>query len=328
MAPRSIWKGSITFGLITIPIKIYTAVGRTGRDKIDLHLLHEKDGQRIHYSRNCEKGHNDLEWDEIVKGYEYEKGKWVEISDDDLDALELESLRTIDVVTFVPYEDIDPMYFDKTYYVVPDESAVKAYRLMLDALEDEGLVGVAKVAIREREHLCALRVSDNVMVMETMHWPEELRDAGFDELRKRPKIQDRERKMARQLIQQLSGEFDPSQFKDEYHRALKKLIDKKIRGEDIVIAEPEKQEPEGVVDLMEALRASVEAARRGEKPTPPRRAESRTPKAGGKNKSADDLSELTKAELMDRAKELDIAGRSSMDKNELIRAIRKKAAAA
>lgn len=324
MAPRSIWKGSITFGLITIPIKIYTAVGRTGRDKVDLHLLHEKDGQRIHYSRECEKGHKDLDWDEIVKGYEYEKGKWVEITDDDLDALELESLRTIDVVTFVPYDDIDPMYFDKTYYVVPEESAVKAYRLMLDALEDEELVGVAKVAIRERERLCLLRPGEDSMVMETMHWPEELREAEFDELKKRPKVQDREHKMARQLIQQLSGEFDPSQFKDEYHRALKKLIDKKIKGEEIVVAEPEKAEPEGVVDLMEALKASVEAARRGEKP----RAQRTGSKAASKKEKEEDLASMTKSQLLDRAKELDIAGRSTMDKDELIAAIRKSSKAA
>ncbi|HWC14968.1 MAG TPA: Ku protein [Actinomycetota bacterium] len=331
MAPRSIWKGSITFGLITIPVKIYTAVGRTARDKIDLHLLHEKDGQRIHYSRNCEKGHKDLDWDEIVKGYEYEKGKWVEITDEDLDALELESLRTIDVMTFAPYDQIDPMYFDKTYYVVPEETAVKAYRLMSEALVDEDLVGIAKVAMREREHLCALRVADNVIVLETMHWPEELREANFDELRKRPKVQDRERKMARQLIQQLAEDFDPTQFTDEYHKALKQLIRKKIKGEEIVVAEAP-EEPERVVDLMEALKASVEAARRGEKPRPPQAQASRASKASkasgaetGSKRSPnghEDLKTLTKQELEERARELDIAGRSKMDKKQLIKAIR------
>lgn len=320
MPPRSIWRGSITFGLITIAVKVYTAVGRETGEKIDLHLLHEKDGERIHYSRNCDKGHKDLDWDEIVKGYEYSKGKWVEITDEDLEALELESLRTIDVVSFVLYDQIDPMYFDKTYYLVPDESAVKAYRLMTEALEDEGLVGVAKVAMREKEHLCCLRVADNMIIMETMHWPEELRDAKFDELRKRPKVQDRERKMARQLIKQLAVEFDPSQFKDEYHKALKKLIDKKIKGEEIVV--PEKaQEPERAVDLMEALKASVEAAKRGKKPKPPTR-----PQGSGNGRgSKEDLDSLTKAELEKRAKKLEIAGRSKMDKKELVRAIRKSA---
>jgi DNA end-binding protein Ku len=266
MARRSIWKGSITFGLITIPIKLYTAVGRE-QEKIDLHLLHEKDGTRIHYERQCEKGHRDVDWNEIVKGYEYQKGKWVTISDEELEALELDSLKTIDVVSFAPMEQIDPLYFEKSYYVVPEESAAKAYRLMVDALLDEQLVGVCKVAIRERERLATLRIKDEVMVLETMHWPEEVRDAKFDELNKRPKVQDRERKMARQLIQHLSDDFDPSQFKDEYHKALKKLIDKKVKGEDIVVTEETKPADAQVVDLMEALRASVEAARQGKKPS-------------------------------------------------------------
>jgi DNA end-binding protein Ku len=266
MARRSIWKGSITFGLITIPIKLYTAVGRE-QEKIDLHLLHEKDGTRIHYERQCEKGHRDIDWNEIVKGYEYQKGKWVTLSDDELEALDLDTLKTIDVVSFAPMEQIDPLYFEKSYYVVPEESAAKAYRLMVDALLDEQLVGVCKVAIRERERLATLRIKDDVMVLETMHWPEEVRDAKFDELNKRPKVQDRERKMARQLIQHLSDDFDPSQFKDEYHKALKKLIDKKVKGEDIVVTEEKKPADAQVVDLMEALRASVEAARQGKKPS-------------------------------------------------------------
>jgi DNA end-binding protein Ku len=318
MAPRSIWRGSITFGLITIPVKVYTAVGRERAEKIDMHLLHAKDGERIHYVRNCEKGHKDLDWDEIVKGYEYSKGKWVEITDDDLEALELESLRTIDVMQFVPYDQIDPMYFDKTYYVVPDEAALKAYRLMVEALLDENLVGVAKVAMREKEHLCALRIADDVMVMESMHWPEELREAKFGELKKRPKVQDRERKMARQLVRQLSDDFDPTQFKDEYHKALKKLIDKKIKGEDIVVPE-QVQEPERVVDLMEALRASVDAARRGEKPKPNT---NRRPEKRNRSGLSDDLESLTKSQLDDRAKKLEISGRSKMSKKELLNAIR------
>lgn len=318
MAPRSIWKGSITFGLITIPIKVYTAVGREGSDKIDMHLLHEKDGERIHYERTCGKGHKDIDWDEIVRGYEYQKGKWVEITDDDLEALDLESLKTIDVVTFAPIDQIDPMYFDKAYYVVPEESAVKAYRLITDALEDEGLVGVSKVAMREREHLAALRSADGMLLLQTMHWPEEIRDSKFAALKKRPRIEDRERKMARQLIQQLTDDFDPGQFKDEYHKALKKLIDKKIKGEEIVVPEAP-EEPEGVIDLMEALKASVEAARRGEKPRPAKTSSKKT----SKRSSSDDLTSLTKQELDDRAKELGIPGRSKMDKKALVRAISK-----
>ncbi|HYP23050.1 MAG TPA: Ku protein [Actinomycetota bacterium] len=315
MAPRAIWKGSITFGLITIPVGLYSAIGRQD-EKFDFHLLHEKDGTRIHYERTCDKGHKDIDWDEIVKGYEYQKGKWVTITDEDLEALELESLRTIDVVTFAPHEQIDPIFFDKSYYMAPEESAVKAYRLIVDALEDEKLVGVCKVAIREREHLAAMRVKDRMLVLQTMHWPEEVRDTKFEQLKKRPRIDDRERKMARQLIQHLSSDFDPKQFKDEYHKALKKLIDKKIAGEEIVV-EPEPEPTGEVVDLMEALRASVEAARQGKRPTPPKK---KTPKASSGD---EDLSGLSKQELLDRAKKLDISGRSKMGKDELVKAIAK-----
>jgi DNA end-binding protein Ku len=323
VAPRPIWKGSITFGLITIPVKIYTAVGRESGEKIDLHLLHKKDGERIHYERKCGKGHKDIDWKDIVKGYEYQKGKWVEITDDDLAAIDLESIRTIDVVSFSPYEQIDPLFFDKSYYVVPEEAALKAYKLMTDALYDEGLVGIAKVAIREREHLSALRVVDDMLVLETMHWPEEIREAKFAALEKRTQVQDKERKMARQLIQQLTEDFDPSQFKDEYHKALKKIINKKVKGEEIVVPEAEEESVEGVVDLMAALKASVEAARRGEKPTRPKSAGKK--KSSGAKTKAEDLNSLSKEELAEKAKSLDIAGRSKMDKKKLIEAIQKTA---
>jgi DNA end-binding protein Ku len=316
MAPRAIWKGSITFGLITIPVGLYSAVGRE-EEKLDFHLLHEKDGARIHYERRCDKGHKDIDWDEIVKGYEYQKGKWVTITDEDLEALELESLRTIDVVEFAPAEQIDPIFYEKTYYMVPNEGALKAYRLIVDALEDEGLVGVCKVAIREREHLATMRVKDGMLLLHTMHWPEEVRAPRFAELRKRPKIDDRERKMARQLIQSLASDFDPKDFGDEYHKALKRLIDKKIKGEEIVV-QPEPEPTGEVVDLMEALRASVEAARQGKKPKLPKKksAKGSTPAAAG-------LKDLSKQELLDRAKELDIPGRSKMGKSELVKAIEK-----
>jgi DNA end-binding protein Ku len=290
MAPRAIWKGAITFGLISVPVKIYTAVGREAGEKIDLHLLHKKDGERIHYERTCSKGHRDIDWDEIVKGYEYEKDKWVEITDEDLQALDLASISTVDVVSFAPYDQIDPLYFDKAYYVVPEESGIKAYRLMTEALEDEGLVGIAKVAIRDREHLSALRPAGGMIVLETMHWPEEIREAGFEELEKRTRVQEGERKMARRFIRQLTEDFDPKLFKDEYHKALKKLIRKKVKGEEVVV--PEKpEEPSQVIDLMDALKASVEAAKRGEDPGASRKlAKKRTTKkkaAGGKKKTSE-----------------------------------------
>jgi DNA end-binding protein Ku len=306
------WKGSITFGLITIPVKIYSAVGRGSEEKLDFHLLHAKDGERIHYQRTCDKGHKNIDWDEIVKGYEYTKGRWVEITDEELEALDLDSTRSIDVVTFAPLEQIDPLYFDKSYYVVPDEGAIKAYRLMFDALEDEGLVGVCKVALREREHLSALRTKDGMLILQTMHWPEEIREPKFDELGKRTRVNDRESKMAKQLIRQLTDDFDPRQFKDEYHKALKKLIRKKVKGEEIVVPKAAEERAD-VIDLMDALKASVEAAKRGEKP--------QRPKSTKKKPSNADLAGLSKKQLEERARKLDIEGRSKMTKEQLVKAI-------
>ncbi|HJP64868.1 MAG TPA: Ku protein [Actinomycetota bacterium] len=317
MPPRAIWSGAISFGLVTVPVKVYTAVGRESEERIDLHLVHEKDGARIRYGRTCEKGHKDLDWDEIAKAYEYAKGKWVVITDEDLAALDLESLRTIDIQAFVPDEQIDPLFYDTPYYVVPDEASAKAYQLIVDALSDEGLVGLAKVAMREREHLCVLRVKDKMLVLTTVHWPEEIREPKFDGLSKRPRIQDSERKMARSLIQNLTDDFKPERFQDEYHKALKKLINRKVKGQDIVVP-ARAEEPEKVTDLMEALRASVDAAKRGRKPGLARAAKSARGSSGD-----GDLKSLTKTDLEKRAKKLGVEGRSKMDKGELARAIRK-----
>jgi DNA end-binding protein Ku len=254
MPPRAIWSGTITFGLIAIPVKLYTAVGRESDDKVEFHLLHEKDNARIRNERRCAKGHK-VDWDEVVRGHEYSKGKWVTFTDEELDALDVESLHTIDVVTFVPSEQIDPIYVDHTYYVSPESSGTKAYKLFIDALEHEGLVGVAKVAIREREHLAMIRTVDGEISLHTLHWPNEIRKR--QKTSGRPTLRDNEKRMARQLVQQLAGEFDPTEFTDEYHEAIKKAIKRKVKGEEIV--EPaEREQPAEVGDLMEALKRSVE----------------------------------------------------------------------
>lgn len=309
---RAIWSGAVTFGLISIPVKLYTAVGR--KEDIDLHLLHEKDGERIHYQRVCDKGH-EVDWDEIVKGYEYEKGRWVTLTDDELEALDTQSLKTIDVATFVPLEQVDPIFFDKTYYVAPEEAGIKAYRLLVHALDAEELVGIAKVAVREREHLAAIRVANGEIRLHTMHWPEEIREQDAT-AGKRVTLRDQEKKMARQLVQQLTGDFSPEEFEDDYFRALQDIIDKKIKGEEILVPEPQ-EEPAGVVDLMEALKQSVAAARAGRDPKKPATGD-RPAKAHG---AESDLRKLTKGELYNKAQELEIPGRASMDKDELIRAI-------
>lgn len=308
---RAIWSGSIAFGLISIPVKLYSAIERT---RPDFRLLHEADGERVHYKRVCSKGH-EVDWDEIVKGYEYEKGSYATFTQDELASLEAESLRNIDVVSFVPLEDIDPIFFDATYYVAPQESGIKAYHLLREALEAEEVAGVAKVAIREREHLAAVRLKDGLLVLQTMHWPEQIREAALEELERKPEVRNNEVKMARQLIQQLTGPFEPEQFEDEYRKAVEAAVKKKIEGEEIAVPAPEER-PAEVVDLMDALRSSVEEARKGRRGGRGRKQPTRR-----QAPAAEELEALSKDELYERAKKLGIQGRSNMDKPELIDAI-------
>lgn len=269
---RSLWKGAITFGLITIPVKLYSAVSEKG---LKFHMLHEADGGRIKYKRECSKCGKEVTWDDIIKGYEYSKDHYVTISDEEFDTLEVESIHAIDVVSFVPLEDIDPIYFNKTYYVAPEPSGIKAYKLLAQALGAEGQVGIAKVALRDKEHLATIRLKDDVFVLETMYWPDEIRAPEFEELDKRVDVRDQEVKMARQLVQQLSSGFDPEEFQDEYRAALERLVERKIEGEEVTVAAaPTDEEPTKVVDLMEALKASVAEAKKNKKKTPSRKAAS------------------------------------------------------
>jgi DNA end-binding protein Ku len=257
--PRPLWKGAITFGLISIPVRLYGAVKEKS---MKFHLLHEEDKGRIKYERKCTKCGKEVSWDDIIKGYEFSKDHYVTFTDDEMDSIDVDSVKAIDVEAFVPLEQIDPIYFNKTYYVVPDAAGLKAYRLLLDALEAEGQVGVAKVAFRDKEHLATIRLKDDVFVLETMHWPDEIQEPAFEELDKTVKIKDTEVKMARQLIQQLTDDFRPEEFKDVYRERLEELAEKKIEGEEIAIAAEPEEEPTKVVDLMEALKASVADAKK------------------------------------------------------------------
>lgn len=255
---RPIWKGAITFGLISIPVKLYGA----HEDKsVHFHLLHEKDGERVHNKRVCNKGH-EVEWADLVRGYEYSKGKYVVFTDEELQAAGVDSVKAVDIDSFVAYDEIDPMFFAKSYYVVPDQGGEKAYRLLAYALEETGQIAVGKITLREKEHLATLRLADGVFVLETMHWPDEIREAKFDELKSRPRLSDNEKKMARSLVEQLSGDFEPDRFKDEYRTAIKKLAKKKVDGKEITVSEEPEEKTAGVVDLMEALKQSVEQAKK------------------------------------------------------------------
>jgi DNA end-binding protein Ku len=256
---KALWTGAVTFGLVNIPVRLYSAVEEKS---LKFHMLHEADGGRIRYQRVCSTCGKEVAWDEIVKGYEYAKDHYVQFDDDELQALDIDSIKAIDVVNFVPLEDIDPIYYAKTYYVVPEPSGLKAYRLLQQALEAEEMVGVAKVALRDKERLASVRLKDDMFVLETMHWPDEIREPVFEELERNVDVRDAEVKMARQLIQQLSSDFDPAQFSDEYRTRLEELVEQKVQGQEITVAAAPEEEPTKVVDLMEALKASVEQAKK------------------------------------------------------------------
>lgn len=256
---RSIWTGAISFGLVTIPVRLHGAVEEKD---ISFNQLHAEDNGRIRYKRFCEACGNEVSQDEIVKGYQYEKDTYVVFSKDDVQRIPPDSSRAIDIVAFVDLEQIDPIYFQRPYYLVPEKTGVKAYRLLEKALTEAGKVGIAKISIRDKEHLATLRVRDGVFVLETMHWPDEIREPEFEELEKAPEVRKQELEMARNLINNLSADFEPEEFKDEYRVRLEEAIQSKIDGQEIAVA-PAK-EPTKVVDLMEALKASVEATKSGE----------------------------------------------------------------
>jgi DNA end-binding protein Ku len=256
---KAIWKGAVTFGLVNIPVRLYSAVQEKG---LKFHMLHSEDGGRIRYQRVCSICGKEVSWDDIVKGYEFSKDQYVRFSDEELQGLDVDSIKAVDVVSFVPLEDIDPIYFNKTYYIVPEPSGLKAYRLLQEALEAEGQVGVAKVALRDKEHLATVRLKEDVFVLETMHWPDEVREPAFEELERKVDVRDAEVKMARQLIQQLSGDFEPAAFRDEYREGLEKLVEQKVQGQEVTVAAEPEEEPTVVVDLMEALKASVAEAKK------------------------------------------------------------------
>jgi DNA end-binding protein Ku len=256
MPPRSMWKGAISFGLVTIPVSVYPA---TEEKSLKFNQLHDEDMGRIRYKRVCSIDGEEVEFEHIVKGYEIEKDRYVILTDDDFDAVPVESSRAIDIQQFVELDEIDPILFKKSYYLVPDETGAKAYALLRTALSQENKVGIAKVSFRDKEHLSALRFKDDVFVLETMYWPDEIRAAEFDTVNAGEKVRDNEIDMANALIDNLTEPWNPQQFTDEYREALMEVVEKKAAGEEIEA--PPEAAPARVVDLMEALKASVEAAK-------------------------------------------------------------------
>ncbi len=288
--PRAMWKGAISFGLVTIPVAVYPA---TEEKTLRFNQLHDEDSGRIRYKRVCEKDGEEVTFEHIVKGYEYEKDRYVVLTDEDFDAVPVESSRAIDIVQFVELDEIDPILFKKTYYLVPEETGAKAYALLREAMSEDDRVGIAKVSFRDKEHLAALRFKDDVFVLETMFWPDEIRAGRLRRRRRRHRrCATRRSTMARQLIENLTGEWDPEEFSDEYREALLEIVEAKLNGEEIEVVEPEQAAK--VVDLMEALKASVAAAKKGDDEKPAAK------KSAAKKKSA---AEEARGEEAGRAQE-------------------------
>jgi DNA end-binding protein Ku len=259
-AMRSIWKGAISFGLVTIPVKLYSAT--QARD-VTFHQVHAADGGRIKYKRTCSIDGEEVPYSDIAKGYELPNGQTVVLTDEDFADLPLNSSRTIDVLEFVPLDEVDPIYFEKSYYLEPEKLGVRPYVLLRDALEASGRVALVKVALRSREALATLRVRGGVFVLETMLWPDEVREPDFGFLDEDIEVRPQELAMAGSLIDTLAGDFDPSQYTDVYREAIEALIAAKVAGEEVVAPAAAAPTSGTVVDLMAALRASVEAARSG-----------------------------------------------------------------
>jgi DNA end-binding protein Ku len=275
---KTIWKGAISFGLVTIPIRMYTA---TEEKSFKFNQLHEKDGGRIKYKRACSVCGEEVTWDEITKGYEYEKDHYVVLSEDEIER-GVHSSRTIDILKFVPADEIDAIYWKNPYYLVPEQTGAKAYALLRKALADDDYVAIAKVAFRDKEHLATLRLRGDTFVLETMYWPDEIRPAEFDEVKIDDEVRPQELKMARSLIENMTDHFDPDEFHDDYREKLEEVVQAKIEGKEIAVVE--ETGTATVVDLMEALKASVEQT--SGKPEKPAAKKKSAAKAPAKKKKA------------------------------------------
>src|SRR5215204_420902 len=258
--PRAIWTGSITFGLVNVPVRLYSAIEE---HKLHFHYLHEKDDSPIGYQKVCKKEDKPVPDKEIVKAFEYPKGEYVFMEDEDFEAAQVEGYKTIDITDFVPYEDIDPIFFAKTYYVGPQDGAEKVYSLLVRAMEDSELAAVTKFVMRDKQHLGALRIREGVITLEQLYFADEIRSIKAIKASKR-KVDRRELQMAQSLIKSFTGKWKPEQYKDTYRNELMKVIRAKRKGQEVHRA-PEVEE-EGPIDLMAALRESVDAAHSGRKP--------------------------------------------------------------
>ena len=257
MAMRSIWRGAISFGLVSVPVRMFTA---TESKELRFHFLHKDDLAPIGYDKVRKDTGEHVDPDEIIRGFEIEKGRYVPLEDEDLDRLDIELTRAIDICDFVDLDEIDPIYFRKAYYLLPDEGAEKPYLLLVRALDESGKVGIAKVVIRNKQHLACLRPVDGKLVLETMYYADEVRKP--EPVKIAGQLRAAEVEMAKTLVENLSEPFDPGKYDDTYRKELLELLRAKAKGKKL--PEPSDDEPGEVVDLMAALRESVERTKRSQ----------------------------------------------------------------
>ncbi len=306
---RPTWSGFISFGLVNVGVKLFTVVRSH-----DIHFkqLHEGTNARVRRKRVDEETGEEVPYDEIVKGYETDDGRYVIVDPDELEQLDPEASRMIDIRDFVDLSDIDPIYYDRPYYLVPDdEAAVKPYALLVEAMQQEEKVAIAKFVMRNNEYLAAIRPKDGMLVLSTMHYADEVADPDHLDAPELSEVDvdDREVDMARQLIGQLVTDFDPTEYEDEHKQRVVEFLEAKAAGERVEVPEPA-EEPGGVVDLMAALEESIRSAGRG-------RASGDGDGRGGNGR----YEEMTKADLYEIAQERDLPGRSDMTKDELVDAL-------
>ena len=260
--PRSIWKGVMSFGMVAIPVRLYLATESSS--KVSFNLLCPEHRSRIKNKRYCVEGDHEVAWGDVVRGYEYEKGSYVELTDEDLEKLPLRSSKAIDISGFIKDDELPgALYYQSAYYLEPEKSAEKPYALLNKTLQKTGRVAIAKFALRDRERLVSVRPLDGALLMNTLHWPDEIRATEDLDVPDDVKVSPAELKMAENLVNMMATDFEPSEYKDEYKQAVLKLVEAKVQKREIIEA-PEPEAETTVVDLMSALKASVEKAKKGE----------------------------------------------------------------
>src|SRR5215472_16538150 len=286
---RSMWKGAVSFGLVMIPVKLYTA---TEQKDIAFRQVHREDGGRIRFRRFCSIDDQEVPYEDIAKGYELADGEMVVLTEEDMAELPLPTTKNIEVVQFCPADQLDPILFNKSYYLEPEAAGARAYSLLRDALEESGKVAIAQVALRQRESLAILRVRDGVLVLETLLWPDEVRVPAFPFLDDDIEVRRQELRMASSLIESMTVDFDPDEYHDNYREALQELVNAKVEGRDVFQPEAAEAPAGETSSLADALRASLDAARGGGKSDGGKAAGG---KAGAAAKTAKSASKATTA---------------------------------